>query len=307
METPKISVIMPVYNTPENFFRPAIESVLNQTFKNFELIIVNDGSTKNDITGVVKSYFDDRIKYINMLHIGAANARNVGLEMAIGDFILIMASDDVVDRNLYENLIKLANSYKPDIVIFNIYGGKDDGTIELYENIIPFKITNPGDSTKMVRRKLINNNYIRFQDLSSCNDVCFSYTCLAYATKVVKINKCFYHYNTNVPGQISENRGTKCYNICKAMDAVKFNLEKRNIFDIYLHDWLWVFRGAIKSESTYVSNRRKRGKFLRYVNIMYPELYPWRHRLFYKWYHDNGHVYVYLFGIRIFSYKNYSK
>ncbi|MCQ2562595.1 MAG: glycosyltransferase, partial [Alphaproteobacteria bacterium] len=182
-EQTKISIIMPVYNTPENFLRPAIESVLNQTFKDFELIIVNDGSTKNNVSNVVKSYSDNRIKYIDNKHVGAACARNIGLDNAGGDFILIMDSDDVVDTNLYATLIKLADSYNPDIVIFNIYGDKDDGTIEQYENVIPFKITNSGNTTKMVRRKLINDNYIRFQDLSTCNGVCFAYTCLAYATK----------------------------------------------------------------------------------------------------------------------------
>ncbi len=93
--TPKVSVIMPVYNTKEEYLREAIESILNQTFKDFELIIVNDGST-NNAEEVIKSYKDKRIRYYkNETNIGIPKTRNRLLSLATGQFIANMDSDDI--------------------------------------------------------------------------------------------------------------------------------------------------------------------------------------------------------------------
>ncbi|MCL6471333.1 MAG: glycosyltransferase [Firmicutes bacterium] len=88
-----ISVIMPVYNR-EKFLSDAIKSILNQTYKNFELIIVNDGSTDNS-EDIILSFTDPRIKYIKQENGGVAAARNKGLDNAQGDFILFHDSDDI--------------------------------------------------------------------------------------------------------------------------------------------------------------------------------------------------------------------
>lgn len=92
---PKISVIMPVYNTDKQYLREAIESVLHQTYADFELFLIDDAST-NDIQGAISSYKDSRLKYIRLTeNHGAAYARNFGIEKASGEFIAFLDSDDV--------------------------------------------------------------------------------------------------------------------------------------------------------------------------------------------------------------------
>lgn len=93
-ETPKVSVIMAVYNTTEDCLRAAIESILNQTYKNFELITIDDGSTTN-VKDVITSYVDERIKYIRQENQGAAGSRNNAIKVAKGEYIAIMDSDDI--------------------------------------------------------------------------------------------------------------------------------------------------------------------------------------------------------------------
>ena len=92
--SPRVSVIMAVYNTNEEHLREAIESILDQTYKNFELITIDDGST-NNVKDIIKSYKDERIRYIYQDNQGAAGSRNNAIKLAKGDYIAIMDSDDV--------------------------------------------------------------------------------------------------------------------------------------------------------------------------------------------------------------------
>lgn len=99
---PKISVVMPVYNTEEKFLREAMESILNQTFTDFELIMINDCSTTN-VEEIILSYKDARIIYLkNEQNMGVAATLNVGLKNATGKYIARMDADDVSFENRFE-------------------------------------------------------------------------------------------------------------------------------------------------------------------------------------------------------------
>jgi len=104
MKQNKISVIIPAYNH-ERFVGKAIESVLNQTFQEFELIIVDDGSTDNT-ANIIKSYTDSRILYIYQENQDAFNAINHGLDIARGAFISILNSDDLYEPSRLKRLLQ---------------------------------------------------------------------------------------------------------------------------------------------------------------------------------------------------------
>lgn len=92
---PEVSVLLPVYNTPEDFLRQAVESILNQTFQDFELLIVNDAST-TDVEKVIRSYSDSRIKYFkNKTNLGISGTRNILLDKAQGKYLAVMDHDDI--------------------------------------------------------------------------------------------------------------------------------------------------------------------------------------------------------------------
>ena len=102
---PKISVIIPVYNT-EKYLEQCLESVINQTYKDLEIICVNDASTDNSFD-VINEYSkkDSRIKYINFeTNKGVSAARNVGLEAATGDYICFIDSDDWIEQTQTETM-----------------------------------------------------------------------------------------------------------------------------------------------------------------------------------------------------------
>lgn len=127
-----ISVIVPVYNT-ENYLSKSIESVLNQTFDNFELILIDDGST--DKTGEICDQYaekDKRVKVIHKENGGGSSARKAGIDAAIGKYIMFMDADDAFVNNAFEIAHKTITKEKVDIVQFGFY------KTESIENVEPF-------------------------------------------------------------------------------------------------------------------------------------------------------------------------
>lgn len=102
---PKISVIVPVYNT-EKYLRKCLDSILNQTYQDFEIIIINDGSTDGSekIINEYKEKNSSRIKYYVQQNAGLSSARNVGIEKAKGEYLSFIDSDDYIDKDLFQNL-----------------------------------------------------------------------------------------------------------------------------------------------------------------------------------------------------------
>ena len=111
---PEISVIVPVYNV-ENYVEKCIHSILEQTFSNFELIIVNDGSTDDSLERV-KRFRDKRIVLIDQMNQGLSGARNTGLKVSKGKYVTFIDSDDWISKNYLKEMISCATKYNADIV-----------------------------------------------------------------------------------------------------------------------------------------------------------------------------------------------
>lgn len=115
---PKVSIIIPVYNV-EKYIRQCLESVINQTYKNIEIIVINDG-TKDGSMKIVEEYLEDkRIKIINKNNGGLSSARNKGIEEATGEYIYFLDSDDWIEKDTIEVLVK--NSKDVDIIGANFF------------------------------------------------------------------------------------------------------------------------------------------------------------------------------------------
>ena len=121
MENELISIIVPIYNV-ENYLRQCLDSLINQTYKNLEIIVVNDGSTDNSGT-ICQEYAqkDDRIVYIEKENGGQSEARNMGLDRMTGSYVTFVDSDDWVEPNYVEVLYKKLLEYCADIAVGNYY------------------------------------------------------------------------------------------------------------------------------------------------------------------------------------------
>jgi glycosyltransferase involved in cell wall biosynthesis len=165
---PAISIIVPVYNV-ELYIKKCLESILIQTFNDFEVVIVNDGSTDN--SGSICDEFakkDMRVMVIHKENGGLSSARNAGLEMANGEFLGFVDGDDYIDKNMYQKLYQLCKETNSDISICQ-FAKEIDGkqTDEVDEKFIKEM-----DNLEAMRQ-LFKGNFYRF---SVCNKL-FKKTC----------------------------------------------------------------------------------------------------------------------------------
>ena len=119
-ETPKVSIIVPVYNV-ENYLIDCLDSLINQTLKEIEIILINDGSTDNSLK-IINLYaqYDSRIKIIDQENKGPSSARNRGLDVSQGEFISFIDSDDWIDNDFIEKLYLSALNNNCDIATATI-------------------------------------------------------------------------------------------------------------------------------------------------------------------------------------------
>lgn len=163
---PKVSVYMPVYNIKEEWLRASIESILNQTFTDFEFIIINDGST-NNAKDVILSYKDSRIRYIEQENQGFIAASNKGLELAQGEYIAKMDSDDISLPSRLEKQVDYLNK-NPDVglvgVGFQLFD-KSNITVIHPENVGYLDFLKCTATTIfMLRKSIIKKFNIKFRD-----------------------------------------------------------------------------------------------------------------------------------------------
>lgn len=144
-----ISIIVPVYNV-ESYLAQCIESLINQTYKNLEIILIDDGST--DKSGEICDLYkdkDNRIKVIHKQNGGLSSARNTGLDIARGDYIGFVDSDDFIDITMYEKLYLQIENNDADMIKCNL--------IEFKNNQVPKNIVSTGKITTYTREEAIYN------------------------------------------------------------------------------------------------------------------------------------------------------
>lgn len=149
----KFSIIVPVYNV-EKYLEKCIDSILNQTYKNYEIIIINDGSTDKS-TEILNNYKNNKqIKIINQKNYGLSAARNEGLNHINGDYVLFVDSDDYIEENLLENLNKKISN--EDLIRFQVKTLNEDYKIIEEYNELEFTNLSGTDAFK----KIVNYNFI---------------------------------------------------------------------------------------------------------------------------------------------------
>lgn len=174
MELPLISVVVPVYNTGE-YLKRTITALTNQTYKNIEIILIDDGST--DSSGKICDSFaekDSRVKVIHQENRGVSAARNAGIDFANGEYIGFCDSDDLPDNDLYETLYRLAKENDADVSMVKYAILFVDGTV-LSEQTD--KLTIYDDNISMLKNLLCQENdlgiYTKLVDAKLCKSIKF--------------------------------------------------------------------------------------------------------------------------------------
>lgn len=207
----KISVIVPIYNTSK-FLDKCVSSILKQTFKNIEVILVNDGSTDNSLKKINQyKEIDNRIIIIDKENGGLSSARNAGIKISSGDYILNVDSDDWIEPNTCQVLMEAAINNNADIAVGNIYleyKNKKQKWEDLSKNTIyknfeyldAFFVDNGKGSVcnKLIKRDLyIENKIFHPENISLGEDGCTLLRLILKSKIIIKIPNYVYHYRQN--------------------------------------------------------------------------------------------------------------
>lgn len=246
----KITVIIPVYNV-EKYLVEAIEATINQTYKNLEIILVDDGST--DSSGVICDEYakkDTRIKVIHQENRGLSGARNTGLDNATGKYIMFSDSDDTFELDACEELYKFIEKTNADYIVGNYTNMDEDGTkwdkpvfdlnkfqesrlsIEDYTN--SFYTMNSGVWNKIFRKSFLDDLKIRFIEKLPAEDAVFTTYCFIKSKCVYYMPKVVYDYRLRISNSISSSC-SKAYfmGINKAYRIIYNNFKENSCLDYY--------------------------------------------------------------------------
>ena len=251
----KISVIVPVYNV-EKYLSQCLDSILNQTFKDFECICVNDGSTDNSLS-VLQEYAnkDNRIKIINQQNKGLSGARNSALKIINGKYITFIDSDDFVSSDYLEKLTNIAEKENSDIVYcrHKMYYSADNK----YENgpnkeklntlfyehskskqknkqikyILDIVENSRSACMKLYKTNVIKNNVILFfEDIYAEEDFCFNILVNLYSNKISFLDEELYYYRKQVDSLTAKKEKLRI-NALKSFITLTNFLYKRNLLE----------------------------------------------------------------------------
>lgn len=242
-ESPLISIIVPVYNV-EKYLSHCIDSLLHQTYKNLEIICVNDGSP--DCSAEILEVYskkDTRMKVVTQKNLGVSAARNAGLELAQGDYIMFVDGDDWIDAETCQTALDAANTYNADLVFWSYtreFGNAsrekllqlEDETCLLGEDAKRFlhrrQIGLVGEELrypeyadalvtvwgKLYSKSLLKQSEAKFIDIhevGTSEDALFNLQVLSQIKIAVYIKCCFYHYRKNNDASVTTKYKSELY------------------------------------------------------------------------------------------------
>ena len=309
----KISVIVPAFNS-ESTIAKALESILDQTYSNIEIIVIKDGSTDNT-QAVIKELMesDNRIKLISIPNGGVSNARNTGIDNATGDFVTFVDSDDTIERDMYEHLMGLFAKYDVDIAHCSYNTVFSNGKIcpvgnmgkeviqsrdEAIDCLISGKLFAGGLCNKVYKIHLFDG--VRLDSTIKFNeDGLMNFHLFSRSKKSVYSDRALYNYYQ------CENSSTHTANRIKAAtDKVKvaeeilknsigesFELSAKRrlagvqlgLFGVYSMDKKIVDKTSIKNLEKEIINWKNKGLYSRNekIKILMFRFFPWIYKVLY--------------------------
>lgn len=228
----KVSIIIPVYNV-EKYLERCLESILNNTYKNIEIILVNDGSTDNS-QNIINEYVK---KYPNLVigkvqeNQGPAEARNVAMDMATGEYIMFIDSDDFVEKDYIEKYLEPLDDDDYDLIIGGYYKSNDEKilyTVPLKDEPWSMYMV-MGPYARLYKKSFLKENNINFIKVNIGEDIYFNLQANAMAKKVKVLEYVGYHWYLNT-NSISNtvHKDIKNVEIDKMLNASYDSLKEKN-------------------------------------------------------------------------------
>lgn len=293
-ELPLVSIIIPVYNA-EPYIRRCLDSAARQTYKNIELIVVDDGST--DASAAICDEYaqsDKRIKVIHKANGGLVSARKAGIIQAAGQYTAYLDDDDWIEPHMYEDLVREITKHRADIVTSGLYREYNGLTVqehdyvpegaygrkEIEHNIMPVCMDwgdfykagiNMHLYNKLFKRELLVRNQRNTDDIVTWGeDGAVVYPCVLEAEKIVITHRCYYHYcirqNSNSMAWAGSQRDLKGYRAVYQVirNAIENHKKQKDVLTAQLNS-LMLYLLLIKEPQLII--REKQGILFPFSNI----------------------------------------
>lgn len=229
----KVSIIVPAYNESLRI-RKCIDSLLNQTYKDIEILVIDDGSTDNTVS-ILNEYNDDRLKVISKTNGGQGSARNLGIKKANGEYLMFVDSDDYVSETIVEKLLKNTDK-DTDITICNLYKVFGSSFVKFNnldyfsnDNVYNFMLSHPGPVGRLYKKSLFLDNDIFFVEGLINEDLGTIPLLGIYAKKINTIDDSLYYYVIHENSTTMQTKfSDKLKDIFKIMEHLKKEFEKRS-------------------------------------------------------------------------------
>ncbi len=308
------SIIVPVYNI-EKYINKCLDSLITQTYKNIEIILVDDGST-DECGKICDEYVtkDNRIKVIHKKNGGQGSARNKGLQIANGDYVVFVDGDDFIPKNAIEVLAKCLESNNYDILCFDLYqmnNGIVTGRLmpKIFndvENDRKHIILNPSPCARTYKLEFLKKNNIFFKEGIIYEDLALIPTLSNYTKNIKFIYDCLYYYvlrenSTMNAITFKENRDDKFI----ALESMENGFKKNNNFEKYKNEIEYLYiKHLLIVYSTEILKYRKEiykpriERALKTVNNKFPD---WFHNVYLKREPLQTKVYLMVLKYRMYS------
>lgn len=314
MEEIKISVIMPIYNVAR-YLRRSIDSVLKQTFKEFELILVDDGSTDAS-PSILDEYKDNpRVNVIHKKNSGSGLSRNAGLDVAKGQYVYFMDPDDWLEGEMLRDNYELIRKESPDILLFGSYDHFENRVTsqnldneflqsknsflerfpQLFKKNVMYTVWN-----KIYKKSFLLKYNLRFGSERSGQDYVFNIKIYDKVTTMLVTNKKYYHYVIQRKDSATTNFRKDMFDLYKheQIELINF-IENNNIRakDIINDRWYFILNNSwrralsqknLRKSNAYTKNILSEYSKNKYIQIKYLTKFKWKikYLLFFK-----SHIY----------------
>ena len=264
--TPLVSVVVAAYNV-ENYLIQCLDSLVNQTLKNTEILVINDASTDNSAR-IINDY-STRYSNVQVVHCesnqGLATVRNIGIRAARGKYIAFTDGDDWADIKLCEEMYQRASEDNSDVLIADATVFYEDSknfgrlfdhsvrrTLDPRLSTMPFDLRSeprilllePVAWTKLYKRSFLKKHAIQFEDgMNSYEDICFHFSVLLKAARISLLDKALLYYRMNRPGQISARTSRKIFEVFSVFQKIHDNL---SVEDVPADIWSMLIRVQLR-------------------------------------------------------------
>ncbi|MEG2786972.1 MAG: glycosyltransferase [Romboutsia sp.] len=264
----KVSLIVPVYNS-EEYLKRCIDSLISQTLNDIEIIVINDGSTDCS-EKIIKGYNDKRIVYYKQENKGIGETRNKGINIAKGEYLAFVDSDDYIKNTFCEKMYSKAVKNNCDLIICDYYEVRNElkeikfndfNDTSLKNNPSLINNINLGPCNKIYNKKLFKNCENRFVINLKYEDAPFVCKILLEAKKIGKINECLTYYVIHENSETTR-RDKKIFDILKITEIIIKNISRYDYMKEETINLVVMILTDYTIQQRYIDNNNDRNKFI---------------------------------------------